>query len=462
MTIESESNNEDSVRMKTNTMIDKVSALCALMACALCASQAEAQVNRQHAAGSLLANMARMFSPGVVRIEPTDGEIASFSGFFVGPGRCVTSRTMLMNAKQASLVLDTGDRFEIQKILSEDVQADLVLAYVDIPAKLQRGLRVSPLDPLIGEEIMLIGPPIDVKDEVTGESAPAHTVLESIVSSRQTKGQNTSLGVRNVAMTESTSALVGSPVLSIGGQVIGIVVRDSTSAEDVVNTVIAGVHIASLNETPGLSIADWVRGESLESVVRAAREAAKNAVRPAGFAAPPETFAGYQVVPCSIEQRTDTTNAVQELVLDGRFVLTGKGTEEEPYEVPWELLTSLQETFKPRNGRSEVPERITLLEGKWIKLSGFVSFPFVVDETDEMLLMLNTWDGCCLGVPPTPYDAIEVTLRDPVRNEDLYTTYAAVKGKLRSDPYLVGNWLVGVYVLDDAKMAPTGYGGVDN
>lgn len=428
----------------------------------VCVPSVRAQVNRQHSAGSLLANMARMFSPGVVRIEPEDTAKPSFAGFFVGPGRFVTSRSLLMDAKSATLTLDTGDTFKIEKVLSEDVEADLVLGYVDVPAKLHRGLRVSPLEPLIGEEIMLIGPPVDVKDAETGEAAIEHAILESIVSSRQTVGQVAALGVKNPAITESGVNNVGAPILSIGGQAIGVLVRDTQSTQQVINRVVAGVSISSLVETPGLSLGDWAEGKSLEAVVQAAREAARNAIRPKGFQPPPEKFAGFEVVPASIELRDDSANSTQELVLDGRFVVTGKGTEAEPYEIPWELLTSLQETFKPRSGLSEFPERVALLEGKWIKLSGFVSFPFVVDESDEMLLMLNTWDGCCIGVPPTPYDAIEVTLKEPARNEDLYTTYAAVKGRLRSDPYMVGNWLVGIYVMDDAKMYPAEFGGIDN
>ena len=35
----------------------------------------------------------------------------------------------------------------------------------------------------------------------------------------------------------------------------------------------------------------------------------------------------------------------------------------------------------------------------------------IVGEVNEALVMLNQWDGCCIGVPPTPYDAVEVRLR---------------------------------------------------
>ena len=47
---------------------------------------------------------------------------------------------------------------------------------------------------------------------------------------------------------------------------------------------------------------------------------------------------------------------------------------------------------------------LTTLTSEHVEITGYVAFPMLMDEADELLVMLNQWDGCCIGVPPTPYD----------------------------------------------------------
>jgi hypothetical protein len=136
--------------------------------------------------------------------------------------------------------------------------------------------------------------------------------------------------------------------------------------------------------------------------------------------------------------------------VDGRFTVKGEGTLEKPYEVSWEHLISASELYNPRNGKKRLPERVMMLDGKYVRMTGYVAFPMYVDKPKELLSMLNQWDGCCIGVPPTPYDAIEVRLKDFVQGGDRYATQGAVTGKFSVKPYLAGDWLVGLYVMDDA------------
>lgn len=141
-----------------------------------------------------------------------------------------------------------------------------------------------------------------------------------------------------------------------------------------------------------------------------------------------------------------------------RFVIEGEGTKEKPYEVSWDLLMSASDTYQPRLGRDEIPEHIKKLDGKQVRIRGHATFPMMADEPTEMLLMLNEWDGCCLGVPPTPYDAVEIALSEPVRGRDRYLSRATVEGTFRVDPYLVGEWLVGLYVMEDVRISNTQHG----
>ena len=141
------------------------------------------------------------------------------------------------------------------------------------------------------------------------------------------------------------------------------------------------------------------------------------------------------------------------LLADDRFEIEGDGTREKPYRVSWELLVSAGESYRPRVGDRGIPQRIAMLDGKWVAIDGYVAFPMLVGTTSEALVMLNRWDGCCIGVPPSPYDAIEVKLDRPVVRTQMHAIdYGAVVGVLEVEPYLVDDWLVGLYLMDDATM----------
>ncbi len=139
--------------------------------------------------------------------------------------------------------------------------------------------------------------------------------------------------------------------------------------------------------------------------------------------------------------------------VDGRFIVKGEGTQQKPYEVTWDQLVSVSEIYNPRDGKKRLPERVTMLDGKYVKISGYVAFPLYVDKPKELLSMLNQWDGCCIGVPPTPFDAVEVRMKAAIEGGDRYATQGEVSGKFGVKPYLAGDWLVGLYVMDDAVLS---------
>lgn len=143
-------------------------------------------------------------------------------------------------------------------------------------------------------------------------------------------------------------------------------------------------------------------------------------------------------------------------LVDNRFSLSGAGTKDDPYRVSWEMLMSAQDTYQPRLGRKIIPERLKMLDGKWVRIGGFIAFPIMAQSQDEMLMMLNQWDGCCIGVPPTPYDAIEVKLKNPAKGDDRFRVTGTITGILRIDPYLVKDWLVSLFLMDDATIAELG------
>ncbi|MEE2973451.1 MAG: hypothetical protein VX672_10015, partial [Planctomycetota bacterium] len=141
------------------------------------------------------------------------------------------------------------------------------------------------------------------------------------------------------------------------------------------------------------------------------------------------------------------------IVADGEYRIRGRGTAEDPYLVTWELLASASKGYRPSLGERSIPQRIAALDGHWVRLDGYVAFPLGGADTSELLVMLNQWDGCCIGIPPTPYDAIEVALTEAVPPAERHAiTYGTLTGRLLVSPYLVENWLVGLYLMDDASV----------
>ena len=87
------------------------------------------------------------------------------------------------------------------------------------------------------------------------------------------------------------------------------------------------------------------------------------------------------------------------LLADGTHRIEGAGTREDPYRLDWDLLASAGRTYRPSLNERKIPQWIAMLDGTWIEISGYVAFPLPQD-TSEMIVMLNQWDGCCIGLPP--------------------------------------------------------------
>jgi hypothetical protein len=167
-----------------------------------------------------------------------------------------------------------------------------------------------------------------------------------------------------------------------------------------------------------------------------------------------QTIHDAKVVPGNIVLKKDAKTGEMLLYADGKYEIRGLGTPESPYRVSWECLASASESYMPRLHENEIPQRIALLHGKVLEIDGYQAFPLMVSETKELIVMLNQWDGCCIGVPPTPYDAVEVKLLEPAKRGGRHAAFnfGGVRGTFRVDPYLVENWLVGLYILEGAQM----------
>ncbi len=141
------------------------------------------------------------------------------------------------------------------------------------------------------------------------------------------------------------------------------------------------------------------------------------------------------------------------ILIDDIYEITGSGTKEDPYTVPWDLLLSAADEYQPRKGQKAMPERVQMFPDKWVSLDGYFIFPMFATSFDEALVMLNQWDGCCIGVPPSVYDSIEVRLDQSVTmNRGHFAPFGSFIGKLKVDPYVVNNWLIGLYLMEEAQV----------
>jgi hypothetical protein len=140
------------------------------------------------------------------------------------------------------------------------------------------------------------------------------------------------------------------------------------------------------------------------------------------------------------------------LELDGRFRVIGNGGPDDPYRVSWELLTSAEPFIDPAREAMTTPPWVRAINGTYIEISAYYSTAVRVSTTRNVLLTFNRWDGCCIGLPPTPFDAIDATLAKPLDMQGLHLfRYGTFRGRLVVEPFAVGAYLLGLYRLEDAS-----------
>ncbi len=132
-------------------------------------------------------------------------------------------------------------------------------------------------------------------------------------------------------------------------------------------------------------------------------------------------------------------------------IVTGTGTQPDPFVLDWVTLRAIERVFNPKKGKDELPAWLDVLNGKYVKIKGNTLVPVIATTTRELLVMQNPWDGCCIGIPPSPYDAIEVELDHDVDFGSSAVGYGVVEGVFILDPYVVDGWVLGLYMIEQAS-----------
>lgn len=133
----------------------------------------------------------------------------------------------------------------------------------------------------------------------------------------------------------------------------------------------------------------------------------------------------------------------------------GAGTTDDPFLISWDHLAAAMQTYRPRADLREIPPQLQALDGQIVHLSGYFLAPWAADEIDELLLIRYMWDGCCIGVPPTAYSAVEVKLAEPLSAGSMFQVrIGMVTGRFQILPHEDGNWLLSLFIMEDAEFMP--------
>ncbi|MCE2884161.1 MAG: hypothetical protein LW806_04580 [Planctomycetaceae bacterium] len=323
---------------------------------------------------------------------------------------------------------------------------------------------------LIAGLVVILQPPAPTRRENAAELAAAadaaELAIETAEREKQAAASSGDAGSQSETSAAKDTSAVAAKVPSEGTTTTMTTTTSSTTTTATTPTAIANAGSGS-NAAEGAGSAVAAEPTTKASTSAPADAAAvtqpgesKAAATEPKPATPEEIAAGAEFTPevPRIEQAEILPSRFVKLPdgaisVDDAWTIRGAGTAESPYEVSWEFLSSAQETYVPRLSEKKIPARIAFLHGKVVRISGYLAFPLVAPTSSECLAMLNQWDGCCIGIPPTPYDAIEVKLATELKGWKKHTiNFGAITGEFKVEPYLVENWLVGLYLMEKAKI----------
>ena len=177
---------------------------------------------RTAVAQDFLPELVKRVKPSAVAIETFDSKdntLARGSGFFIATDRIITNRHVIERAARVEIHLLDGKKFPVRGVLAVDGEGDLALLQVDVPKALAVPLSIVQAVPQEGESIVVIGNPYGLEGSVSN----------GIVSAvREISGYG-----RIIQITASISpGSSGSPVVNMGGQVIGIATLQAAEGQN--------------------------------------------------------------------------------------------------------------------------------------------------------------------------------------------------------------------------------------
>ncbi|MHB0972447.1 MAG: trypsin-like peptidase domain-containing protein [Thermoanaerobaculia bacterium] len=208
-----------------------------------------------------LPALVKQIQPAIVTIvayNETGEQEQLGTGFFVDRrGHVITNRHVLQGASRAEIKTQDGKVFPITRVLAEDPASDLIKIDVEIDADVVTVLKLTRSAPDPGSRVVVIGSPFGLEQ----------TVSDGIVS--------TVRDIEPVGQIIQITAPIspgssGSPVVNLGGRVIGIATVQYAGGQNL-NFAIPSPKMIALKVKKVRPFDDWAS----ETLVRAGLSAAK-------------------------------------------------------------------------------------------------------------------------------------------------------------------------------------------
>lgn len=140
------------------------------------------------------------------------------------------------------------------------------------------------------------------------------------------------------------------------------------------------------------------------------------------------------------------------LVIDTYWrILSGDGSLENPYRLPWELLLSGQ-GFDLAAPYAELPDRLKWLNGKYVSLKGYSLKSVTAGASEEFLLNDQLIDNCPICLTRSVFATVLVKVKTSESMERGVINVYTVRGIFKAEPSIQAGFLLGVYFLNDAEI----------
>lgn len=192
-----------------------------------------------------IADIIRQTRDSVVLIRTPTGV---GTGFFINSkGYIVTNKHVLPGAGQATIKTGSGNVYPVHEIISEDHQADLVIASTGTPLRESIPVNLNTRLPEVGEKVIVIGNPLGLEQ----------TVSDGIVSAIRVNQAS----VHFIQVTAPVSpGNSGGPLLNMMGEVIGVATFQFRQGQNL-NFCVAAGRVDSLHTGAGPQMASSASGE---------------------------------------------------------------------------------------------------------------------------------------------------------------------------------------------------------
>lgn len=194
-----------------------------------------------------LPELVKSIKKSVVSISTFDRDskpVAIGTGFFVNKkGEIVTNRHVMYGSSIAHVETSGGKVYQIEKVISEDIENDLIKLSVNVPQAMVNPVRISTSLPVVGEKVIVIGSPLGLEQ----------TVSDGIVSAIR---ELPKFGKIIQLTSPVSSGSSGSPVVDMKGMVVGVATFQSIVGQNL-NFAIPSGNIANLKDGLNQTLPEW-------------------------------------------------------------------------------------------------------------------------------------------------------------------------------------------------------------